>query len=134
LDASATLSWLLADERDEAALAMLHAVSTRGALVPVLWRAELQNALVTAERKNRLAPDQSAAMLDDLACLPIEFDPRPPPLDFVTEVALARRFELSAYDATYLELAFRRGAPLLTRDAALASAASALGLLWSPGE
>ena len=39
---------------------------------------------------------------------------------------LARARRLTAYDATYLELAMRMGMPLATRDAALARAAKAL--------
>ena len=35
---------------------------------------------------------------------------------------LARQWELSAYDAAYLQLALKRKAPLVTLDARLASA------------
>ena len=38
---------------------------------------------------------------------------------------LARRHRLTVYDAAYLELALRRGHPLATLDAALATAARA---------
>jgi predicted nucleic acid-binding protein len=48
------------------------------------------------------------------------------------ELTLARRFAISAYDAAYLELAFRKNLSLMTRDKRLGEAASNLGLLWKP--
>ena len=41
---------------------------------------------------------------------------------------LARRYRLSAYDASYLELALRVGLPLATLDADLAKAARKAGV------
>jgi predicted nucleic acid-binding protein len=54
--------------------------------------------------------------------LPIsaDFDPDAPEV-----TALTRGHRLTVYDAAYLELALREGAPLATLDAALAGAARA---------
>ena len=41
---------------------------------------------------------------------------------------LARRYKLSAYDASYLELALRQGIPLATLDADLLNAAKKAGV------
>jgi len=41
-------------------------------------------------------------------------------------LALAERYQLTTYDASYLELAQRRGLPLATVDKNLAQAASAV--------
>ena len=41
---------------------------------------------------------------------------------------LARRFELTVYDAAYLEVAFRRSLPLATLDHRLRKAAEAMGI------
>ena len=41
---------------------------------------------------------------------------------------LARQFDLSIHDASYLELAIRLAAPLATQDGALAAAAVKAGL------
>jgi len=43
-------------------------------------------------------------------------------------LALARAEGLTTYDATYLELAIRRGLPLLTRDEAVIAAAKRSGV------
>jgi predicted nucleic acid-binding protein len=64
--------------------------------------------------------------------MPIAIDAIAPAPDFGAELQLARRFALSVYDAAYLELATRRGLHLATKDTALRTAASALGLLWTP--
>ena len=132
LDASATLSWLFDDEFDGVAHSMLVAVSESTAVVPMLWRWEIQNSLIAAEQRERLTSDQRAEMLRDLQALPIAADVRPAAEDLNAEMALARRYELSAYDAAYLELSFRKGFPILTRDAGLVRAAKDLGLLWTP--
>ena len=41
---------------------------------------------------------------------------------------LARQYDLSVYDASYLELAIRLAVPLATQDGALAAAATKAGL------
>jgi predicted nucleic acid-binding protein len=43
-------------------------------------------------------------------------------------LALARAEGLTTYDATYLELAIRRGLPLMTKDAALIAGAGRSGV------
>jgi predicted nucleic acid-binding protein len=45
-----------------------------------------------------------------------------------TLLPLGRQFDLSAYDAAYLGLAFRHGAHLVTLDAVLQKAAEAAGI------
>jgi hypothetical protein len=48
-------------------------------------------------------------------------------------IHLARTYQLSAYDAAYLELAIRRGLPLACNDGKLKTAAAAVGVvLFSP--
>jgi predicted nucleic acid-binding protein len=45
---------------------------------------------------------------------------------------LARNEQLSAYDASHLELAMRRGVPLATKDDDLAKAARRMGVTLLP--
>lgn len=49
-----------------------------------------------------------------------------------TVLDLARTERLSAYDASYLELAMRRGVPLATKDDAMAQAARRVGFSLLP--
>jgi len=64
--------------------------------------------------------------------LPIVVDEATPSLALRTVLDLARSEGLSAYDASYLELAMRRGVPLATKDDALARAARRVGLSLLP--
>jgi predicted nucleic acid-binding protein len=133
LDVSAALSWLVVDERDDLAVAMAEAVIERGAIVPSLWRLELRNALLAAERRGRLSNGQLNDLLADLRSLPIEVVPGLPRIDDELEITLARKYGLSVYDAAYLELAVRNAALLMTRDEALGASAEDLQLRWRPG-
>jgi predicted nucleic acid-binding protein len=106
---------------------MGEAVLEFGALAPMLWNWEIRNVLLVAERRGRLPSAQTKDILDDLARMPITLEP---PAADQTDVALARRYGLSVYDAAYLELAVRSGLRLMTRDDQLARAAQDLDLRW----
>ena len=83
------------------------------------------HGLLVAARRGRLAADRPSERLNALRDLPIRTDPEP---DLTLAFALAEKHGLSFYDAVYLELAKRHGAPLATLDKALARAADAEGL------
>jgi predicted nucleic acid-binding protein len=130
LDASMALAWLL-ERKDpiEAALAReaLDAVRASGAMVPALWYPEVANALLLAERQRVVTAQGSATFLSGLSIWEIVQDPVPPALSQAQAILLGRIYNLTAYDATYLELAMRRGAVLATFDRKLAGAARAAG-------
>lgn len=131
LDASMALSWLIdRADRSEAALAQraFGEVNLTGAQVPALWFAEVANTLLVFERAKRLTEQNSASYLADLALLAITQDDLPPASLQQRVLDLGRVYKLSAYDATYLELAMRRAATLATFDRKLADAARAAGV------
>ncbi|MBV8149096.1 MAG: type II toxin-antitoxin system VapC family toxin [Candidatus Eremiobacteraeota bacterium] len=132
LDASALVSFLLADESDEVSGAMLEAVSSEDLIAPRLLRWELLSALAIAQRRGRLTPGEMPAKLAQFCGLAFTFDDREPLAGLESELSMARTFEITVYDAAYLELALRRACRLMTRDQDLARAANKLGLLWSP--
>jgi len=132
IDASITMAWSFPDERDPESIAAGRHVLSGHAIVPALWRWEVQNVLVNAERRGRVSPCAITEILRRLESMPIAIDSSAPAPNFGAELQLARRFALSVYDAAYLELATRRGLRLATKDIALRSAASALDLLWTP--
>ena len=69
-----------------------------------------------------------ALRLELIAELPITTDTETTARAWREILALARAEGLTTYDATYLELAIRRGLPLQTKDAALITAARRTGV------
>ncbi len=131
LDASMALAWLIERaDRTEAALAQraFAEVSASGARVPALWYWEVANTLLVFERAKRLTEQLSASYLSDLSLMAISLDDLSPALRQTRVLDLGRMHKLTAYDATYLELAMRRAATLATFDRKLADAARAAGV------
>jgi predicted nucleic acid-binding protein len=131
LDASMALAWLIARaDKAEAVLAKraFGQVRASGAQVPALWYWEIANTLLVFERAKRLTEQDSASYLSDLTQLEIHLDEISPASRQARVLELGRVHSLSAYDATYLELAMRRAATLATFDRKLATAARAAGV------
>ena len=124
LDNSIVLCWCLADEVDPLARSALLSTIEQGAVAPRLWRYELCNALLVNERRGRLEAADTRAILLDLAGMRIELDAQH---DEANVLDLARKHQLTAYDASYLEVARRRRLPLATLDRRLRKAAAAEG-------
>ncbi len=133
LDASFTFQWLFQDEASPEGYAALAVVGREGAVIPALWFIEVTNVLGMAERRGRIQPDGLQDALRLLRSLPLTVD-EPPSLAWSEPVLqLMRARRLTAYDATYLELASRRGLPLATKDRDLLAAAPAVGVpLFAP--
>lgn len=129
LDCSVTLAWFLRDERSTLATDALDRVAEAGAIVPGLWRLEVGNALLVAERRGRLTGEHRARVLRHLAELPITLDDETAERAWRETIALAESQGLTLYDATYLELSLRRSLPLATFDGALCAAARRTGVI-----
>lgn len=134
LDASIAIAWCLEDEASPETDGLFPLVRDGGAAVPALWYLEVANVLLLAERRGKLAPEGVAARLDLLAELPIRADAEGPLRAWRETMALGRAENLTAYDASYLELARRLDLPLLTADRDLSRAASRLGIRTLPGQ
>jgi predicted nucleic acid-binding protein len=100
--------------------------------VPALWHLELGNVLLQAEKRGRISAGDVALRLELIGELPISVDRETTSRAWREILTLARAERLTTYDATYLELALRRGLPLLTKDRDLASAARRLGVAVLP--
>jgi len=120
VDASVTIAWLFEDERSELAQRALTALETDEALVPAIWPVEVQNVVLTAERRGRLTIE-AGELLARIRALRIHVD-APARID-ASVYDLAKKHDLTAYDASYLELALRHGYKLATLDKALSRAA-----------
>ena len=123
IDNSVVMSWCFKDEASRYADAMLLRLEASTALVPAIWPLELGNVLLVAERRKRLTEADSMHFLSLLAALPIEVEQETPDRMLKEVVALAREHMLSTYDASYLDLAMRKGLPVATLDKVLIGAA-----------
>jgi predicted nucleic acid-binding protein len=131
LDAAVALSWLLEDTGagQEYAGAVFDTLASEGAeaRVPTTWGLEIANVIAKCELTGSLHPERSQAFLAALAAAPIVRDPDTYSKTLTDTLDLARRCRLSAYDASYLELALRAQLPLATLDVDLKRAATKAG-------
>lgn len=125
VDCSIVLAWAFADESSGEADQAMTFAAERGLVVPAIWWYEIRNALVTGERRGRIEPESSRAVLAALADLnPVrDFEHNEP-----TILELARSHGLSVYDAAYLEVARRLELPLATIDKSLRRVAGMAGV------
>ena len=131
IDASATLPWCFADEATEATNALLTRLRTGDeAIVPAHWPVEVANALLIAARPRRISSEDVYQFLEDLEVLPIRVDATTKNLVRVGVFPLAEQYELTVYDAAYLELAIREGLPWLRSTVIYGRRHAPLGLLW----
>lgn len=132
LDASVTMSWLLsdADSSDRQYAAGLLESLKRGAtaMVPVTWALEVANVLARGEAKRTVSEAQINAFVEMLAGAPIESDAATHAQALGDTLDLARRYRLSSYDASYLELALRMALPIATLDDDFRKAAHKAGI------
>jgi predicted nucleic acid-binding protein len=132
LDCSVALSWCFEDEATPETTALLDRVRDEGAVVPSLWHLELANVLLQAERRRRISAEDAATRLSLMAILPITTDQETMLRAWHDILSIARIEGLTIYDASYLELAIRRGVPLITKDGDLIAAAKRRGVMVSP--
>ncbi len=128
IDASVALAWCFPDEASDYADGVLVALDGRTAMVPAIWPVEVANALLVGERRKRIRQPEVRRFLDLLKGLSILEDGQPFADTVSNILPLAREHDLSAYDAAYLDVAVRHGAPLATLDKALQKAGRAAGV------
>lgn len=122
VDNSVVMSWCFKDETNNYADTVLDNLTELVAFVPSIWPLEVVNVLLVAERQKRLSESDSIRFLTLLFQLPIIVEYERP--EMMKELlALARSNHLSSYEASYLELAMRKGVPIATLDKKLIEAA-----------
>ena len=129
VDASFMLALLLPDEELSDSAFYFSQIIDVGMVVPAHWNAEISNTMVMALRRQRITAAYRRDALLRLADLPIDRDMQSIAAFFGDTLHLSDRHKLSAYDASYLELALRLQLPLATMDKALAASAIAEGVI-----
>ena len=126
LDNSVVTGWFLEDQASPYTEAIGCKLEEDRAIVPALWQLEFVNVLRTACKRKRIIAAQAQQIIEQICGLPIEIDSETAaPAELL---ALALRYDLSSYDATYLALALRLQLPIATKDGPLRTAAEASGI------
>jgi predicted nucleic acid-binding protein len=107
---------------------VLDRVVDQGAIVPALWKLEVANGFGVAIRRKRIDTTYRDSAISHLSAMPIAVDQETDTFAWTATLHLADRYQLTPYDAAYLELAQRRKIPLATLDKALHAAAQATGI------
>lgn len=121
VDASMTLAWCFDDETTVETDGVLRRLLLEGAMAPAHWSLEVGNGLRFGERRGRIDRAKLAASEAFLSDLQVDIVPVDVPAT-VRAIQLARRHDLTVYDAAYLDLAMTRGLGLATIDRELRSA------------
>ncbi|HEV2494245.1 MAG TPA: type II toxin-antitoxin system VapC family toxin [Terriglobia bacterium] len=135
VDASVALCWCFEDQKTPYTEAVFECLAEgEQALVPAVWPLEVINALLVAERRKMINSAQFETFVADLKDLPVEVDSLGIARIYSPVLRVARRCQLTSYDAAYLELALFEGLQLATLDRNLRAAAKRSGVeLFRPG-
>ncbi len=123
IDNSVVMTWCFKDEISQYSDYILDKLIGANAFVPSIWPLEVTNVLLAAERNKRIGEAGSMRFIALLTELPIIVDQESPERMIKEIFALARKHNLSSYDASYLDLAMRKGLPIATLDKNLLAAA-----------
>jgi predicted nucleic acid-binding protein len=131
LDASVAISWCFPGDPAEDtpySRRVLNELVANDAIVPEIWAFEIANSIfVSYSKRKRISEQQITEYLNLLLALPIRVESQSLWANVHLE-SLARRQNVAAYDAAYLDLALRTGLPLATSDEPLRRAAVAQGI------
>lgn len=128
LDCSVTISWFIPDEFCKNSLNIRDKISEEGAIVPTIWSLEVGNVLLISERRKRITKEQRQIALYTLNELPIKTDELTFKNAWFETIEIAEKYNLSLYDACYLELSLRCNYHLATFDNNLKQAAKLAGV------
>jgi predicted nucleic acid-binding protein len=128
VDNSVVMSWCFKDEANPFVNNVLEWFQEATAYVPSVWPFEVVNVLLAAERRKLISEADSSRFLSLLSQLPIIIQHESPGRTMKDIIGLARAHDLSSYDASYLDLAMKKGLPLATLDKKLRKAAKSVNV------
>ncbi len=119
LDSSVALAWALPDESNPTLDPLCDRLTTEMVIVPPVWPLEIGNVLLIAVKRHRLSVRDMSRLVQEFRALPVEIDSISIEESLKDTLLLSRKYELTTYDASYIELAQRRKIPLATLDTKL---------------
>lgn len=127
VDASITAAWCFPNEHTQYSNGVLRAVGTTfNPIAPSLWAYEVRNLILTGIKRERITRQVAQGLLGFLKDLNVRLID---PVSYDSVFDVAERYKLTVYDAAYLDLAARQGAPLVSLDKALCKAALTAGII-----
>lgn len=133
LDCSLALALGLPDEKDNQVRRFSDELHyDTNIWVPPLWWYEISNGLAVSVKRGRINQAEAVRLMGLYRNLPLKTDIHVGESTFISYSNLAVEYRLSAYDASYLEIAMRRGIGLATLDKQLSDIAQACGVsVWA---
>ena len=133
VDASVALAWCFPDETSDYADDVLVALKADVVKVPAIWAIEVANAILVGARSKRIMPVDVLRFEQLIGALNVVESAQTVRENIANVLPLAREFKLSVYEAAYLDLSARLGAPLATLDTVMQKACRAAGIkLFKP--
>lgn len=126
IDASLAAAWCFSDERTAYTNGVLQALPSFNAFAPKLWGYELRNSVLMGVRRGRISRPDADSFLSSIPSLNIHLTD---PSSYNDVFKLADATGLTVYDAAYLDVVMRVGAPLASLDGALRKAAVNAGMV-----
>lgn len=126
VDNSVVTGWHLNSQATAYTDAMLDKLVSDVAHVPALWPLEFSNVVRKALTAKKITEERAREIMQIQAGLSLIVHADVP--DPAENMALALRYNLSSYDAAYLDLALRLRLPVAAVDGALRDAAVAAGV------
>jgi predicted nucleic acid-binding protein len=126
VDNSVAVAWVYPKQATEYTEKLLELSGSGTLHTAFIWPAEFTNAASVMVNRGLLSDDLGKEMI--LMVKNFGFVVDRAPVDPCKLYQLSQQYRLSAYDASYLELAMRMNIPLATRDAELKNAAEKLNL------
>jgi predicted nucleic acid-binding protein len=129
LDASFVGRVIIPDEKNPYAEKMYLTIKNEDEkYVPCLFFYEMASIFMKLIRNKRYNHDEAVTLLPSLAMIHLTVDSETGPAYTEKLLRLCNNYNLSAYDAAYLELAGRKKAVLCTMDERLIAAAALYGV------
>ena len=128
IDASVMVSILFADEESKYSRSVLECMMQGSeVIVPEIFHAEVLNVILVSERRGRINSDdihQMLKFLSDLEVVTMSYTNK------IEILRLARKYNLTSYDAIYLGLAINKKIHIATLDKRLMEASIAEKIYW----
>ena len=129
LDCSVFIAMLFDDEADPLAEKVHNTIATRDLqiIVPPIFNLEVVNTLLMAVKRKRITQTQFDSLVQAMEELPIQIDLNAKQQDIIH---YAQKYDLTTYDASYVELANRKKIFLASLDKKMVKAAKELNLCF----